>query len=124
MDNNETQSIDHVEFAKQVIGHLDSEALSDLVSVAQNQLEQTRELERQRDISELNRLAGKYGATLMWKKERRKRSTEKKAKVALPVKFRDPNNHDNTWTGRGPKPAWLRNYETQGHKTTEFMVSA
>src|SRR5690349_6415745 len=31
----------------------------------------------------------------------------RKARGAVPVKYRDPKNPENTWTGRGRMPRWL-----------------
>ena len=38
------------------------------------------------------------------------------------VKYRDPSNPANTWTGRGKKPLWLTALLEQGHKIEEFSV--
>lgn len=35
------------------------------------------------------------------------RKTEKSTKPAIALKFRDPENHDNIWSGRGARPRWL-----------------
>lgn len=31
-------------------------------------------------------------------------------KPSVPIKYRDPANSNNTWTGRGPRPKWVRDY--------------
>jgi DNA-binding protein H-NS len=41
----------------------------------------------------LNQVLGESGAT--------------KAKTPVPVKYRNPNNLEETWSGRGRKPRWL-----------------
>ena len=38
------------------------------------------------------------------------------------IKYRDPNNHNNTWTGRGVMPVWLRDLIQNGHDRSEFKV--
>lgn len=39
------------------------------------------------------------------------------------IKYRDPNNPENIWSGRGPKPPkWLKAYLDQGMKKEEFEV--
>ena len=35
------------------------------------------------------------------------KSRKSAAKGASPIKFRNPKNADETWTGRGRRPAWL-----------------
>jgi DNA-binding protein H-NS len=39
------------------------------------------------------------------------------------VKFRNPNNPDQTWVGRGKRPQWLRQALEQGAKLEEFSVA-
>lgn len=38
------------------------------------------------------------------------------------IKFRDPNNPDNTWGGIGKRPNWLREYVEAGRDVEEFRV--
>lgn len=38
------------------------------------------------------------------------------------VKYRDPANAENTWSGRGMPAKWLANYEAQGRSRDEFKV--
>lgn len=44
----------------------------------------------------------------------------KAAKIA--VKFRDPANPQNTWSGRGRQARWLAAFLKQGRKIEEFTV--
>src|ERR1700693_1039312 len=39
-------------------------------------------------------------------------------------KYRDPENPDQTWAGRGQAPRWLTAYESQGRKREEFLIGA
>lgn len=48
------------------------------------------------------------------------RHKPRKGKVM--VKFRDPANAENTWSGRGRPARWLAVYEKQGHKREEYAV--
>ncbi|WP_209425757.1 H-NS histone family protein [Pararhodobacter sp. SW119] len=38
------------------------------------------------------------------------------------VKFQDPNNPENTWSGAGRLPNWLKEAVKQGHEKEEFAV--
>ncbi len=38
------------------------------------------------------------------------------------VKFRDPQNPDNTWAGKGRKPGWLVQALAQGRSLEEFRI--
>lgn len=48
------------------------------------------------------------------------RARRGKSKAA--VKYRDPNNPDNTWAGRGRKPKWLEDALARGKKVEDFAV--
>lgn len=49
------------------------------------------------------------------------------AKAAKPqkikVKYRNPANHAETWSGRGRPARWLAAYEKQGQKREQFAVA-
>jgi DNA-binding protein H-NS len=38
------------------------------------------------------------------------------------AKYRDPANHDNTWSGKGKRPGWLREYIDSGRALEEFLT--
>ncbi|MBL1265492.1 H-NS histone family protein [Methylomicrobium sp. RS1] len=43
-------------------------------------------------------------------------------KVRPSIKYRDPNNHKNTWTGKGRIPRWLSAYINQGQSIDIFKT--
>jgi DNA-binding protein H-NS len=49
-----------------------------------------------------------------------KRGAGKKAKAAPSIKFRDDNG--NTWSGRGPRPGWLKTALEGGAKLESFAA--
>jgi len=48
----------------------------------------------------------------------RRRKPARKAKI----KYRNPQNPDETWTGRGMRPVWLREKLEQGAQLEDFKV--
>ena len=48
------------------------------------------------------------------------RGGRKGSKVA--VKYRNPKNPDETWTGRGRKPNWLTAALSKGQKIDSFLI--
>lgn len=40
----------------------------------------------------------------------------------LPIKYRDPVNENNVWSGRGRTPIWLVEYENEGKQASDFLV--
>lgn len=46
----------------------------------------------------------------------------KAVKTPASVKYRDPSNPENTWTGRGRKPGWLVEAEQAGRPLEDFAI--
>ena len=46
----------------------------------------------------------------------------KATRSAPVVKYRDTDNPENTWAGRGPRPAWLREKLDAGASIEDFAV--
>src|SRR5205807_3920428 len=38
-------------------------------------------------------------------------------------RYRNPNNHSETWSGRGKQPRWLAAALTKGHVIEEFKIA-
>jgi DNA-binding protein H-NS len=51
-------------------------------------------------------------------------TAKKKQKRKAQVKYQNPHNHAETWTGRGRPPKWLADFVEQGHKIEDFGVAA
>ena len=47
-----------------------------------------------------------------------------KKKTPPPIKYRNPDDKNQTWTGRGKKPKWIQTALDQGKKIEDFDVSA
>ena len=46
-----------------------------------------------------------------------------RAKGKVAIKYRDPNNHANTWTGRGRMPRWMAAATKGGKaKKDDFLI--
>jgi DNA-binding protein H-NS len=52
--------------------------------------------------------------------ENDKKMTRKGVKV--PIKYRDPMDSSNTWTGRGVTPRWLQTLIDSGRDRSEFEI--
>jgi len=86
------------------IDNMSSKELADLIEAASGKLAQQKEVEKAAVKAELTALAQERGFTVAELFGSEKAKTPR-AKVA-PV-YRDPENPENTWTGRGRKPKWL-----------------
>lgn len=43
--------------------------------------------------------------------------------VKIPIKYRNPDDVNQAWTGRGVKPVWLREKLAAGHDISEFTIN-
>ncbi|MGR3760426.1 H-NS histone family protein [Roseobacteraceae bacterium NS-SX3] len=90
--------------------------LKDDVSEALKSAEQR---ERQEALKAAEEAAAKYGFSLN-EIANGQRSGAKKTKAA--PKYRNPNNPDETWTGRGRKPHWVHAALTSGMDISELEI--
>ncbi|EOZ8645548.1 H-NS family nucleoid-associated regulatory protein [Acinetobacter baumannii] len=50
--------------------------------------------------------------------------TSRKERKKIDIRYKDPENPKNTWTGRGKQPIWLQGYIQQGRKIEDFLITA
>ena len=50
--------------------------------------------------------------------------TKKRGAASASVKYRDPNAPENTWSGRGKHPKWLKDNLAEGRSLEEFVVAS
>ncbi len=48
----------------------------------------------------------------------------KKTKSVSPAKYRHPENPEQTWTGRGRQPDWMKDALENGQSKDEFLISS
>ena len=70
--------------------------------------------------AEMEAIAAKAGLTLAEILGGKRGSSMKGSKV--PIKYRNPKDADETWTGRGRKPNWLTAALKKGQKIESFLV--
>ena len=49
-----------------------------------------------------------------------KKATKEKKPVA--IKYRNPKDHTQTWSGRGKSPRWLQEILNQGGSLDNFLI--
>ena len=92
--------------------------LIDLENRVKKAIVTAREREKTEALQELKAVAAKRGLSLNDIIGGARSS--KGSKVA--VKFRNPDNHEDTWTGRGRQPKWLVAALKKGSKLTDFAL--
>jgi DNA-binding protein H-NS len=93
---------------------LSASELQAIINNAEKALKDIHLNKRKEVITQIKDLAASIDATVDIH-ENDKKPVRKMSKVA--IKYRDPNNAENTWTGRGVMPKWLR-----GRERSEFEV--
>lgn len=83
-------------------------------AMAERQASERRELKEK-----LEALAAESGFSVT---ELFERSKGGRSKSAAFVKFRNPKDATQTWSGRGRKPGWLNEAEAKGQKIESFRV--
>lgn len=102
----------------------------ELSNLSLNELRQLRERldkelprrerqEREQAVERIYQIAHSLNmplSTLMSQKLPKQKSTQQ-------VQFRDPADSSHVWTGRGPRPAWLKQALSAGAKLDDFRAT-
>ena len=49
---------------------------------------------------------------------------KKRARASSTIRYRDPDVPENVWSGRGKRPAWLRDKLDQGYPLDQFLIGS
>jgi DNA-binding protein H-NS len=93
--------------------------LEELLSNAEKALRSRQRSRRKEIITQIKELAASIDMAVELHPAT-EQAVHKVNKVA--IKYRDPENHNNTWTGRGVMPVWMRNQIESGRDRSEFLV--
>lgn len=102
-----------------------SAEIQSMIEELQHTLKTRQKAEQASIVQQIRRLAASIGATVDIRFE--------DSETALPAgkrggkvapRYRNPANHDQTWTGRGIKPRWIQDYEAAGRHVNEFLISS
>lgn len=102
------------------IATLSENELAELIAKASRELEVKRQGKKRETIAQIKELAASIGVSVEISDGEKKATSRRGSSV--PVKYRDPDNSRNAWTGRGMKPRWLNAYLSQGRSLEEFQV--
>ncbi len=93
--------------------------LSNLIASAQTALREKQESKRKEVVDRIKELAASIGTKVEIGGANRG-SGLKGRKV--PIKFQNPKDPSQKWSGRGLKPKWLQNMLDEGHDMKDFEV--
>ena len=108
-----------IDFKKQ-LQSMSLKDLEDMISNAELVAKAKRIDTRQAKIKEITDLAAQINMRVVLSDINVKPS---KLGLKIAIKYRDPENIANAWTGRGVKPVWLRDKLEAGHDLSEFLIN-
>lgn len=95
------------------------EEIQKIIADAQAALIEKQKSERKETLAKIKSLADSIGVTVTIH-EAGKKTEKRQSSVA--IKYRNPNNASETWTGRGLKPKWVTALLSQGYSLESFSV--
>ena len=98
---------------------LSEEELNAVIAAAKNVLAEKQAEKRSAVLAEIRRLAASIGVEVTVGGETKK--AERKP-VRVAPKYRNPENSEQTWTGRGVAPKWMQAYLQAGREKSEFLI--
>jgi len=101
--------------------HLPLHELAELVQKAEKALAEKKKSERKNVIAQIKELADSIGVSVTIHESGVKAVSSRKGSKVAP-KYRNPSNPEQTWTGRGVKPRWLREFTDKGRKIEDFLI--
>lgn len=104
---------------KSNLTELSEAELAAMIENAQRALREKQEGKRKEVIAQIKELAASISVNVEIT-EPSKAAVRKGGRVA--VKYQNPANPSDKWTGRGMKPKWLRELLEQGRHLDEFAV--
>jgi len=94
---------------------LPTHELQQLANDIQWEMEHRRNEEIKQTAAQMKAMAAQMGMTV-------EQVLRIKTRQKTPVKYRNPEEPEQTWTGRGKRPGWLRDAINAGRDLEEFRV--
>jgi DNA-binding protein H-NS len=95
--------------------------LTDLLANAEKTLQERQMSKHKEVLAEIKALAASIGVSLEIANGPSKKAPARKG-AKVPIKYRNPENKSETWTGRGVTPKWLRSLMEKGKQLDDFRV--
>jgi len=111
---------------RKLINKLDMRDLKGLIKYAEQRQDKINEKQKKSLLSRFRDLAGEQGFSVddvlnMTSNDNNVTATGKPRRKYAP-KYANPNNSEQTWTGQGQTPVWLREEIAKGKAKEDFMI--
>lgn len=102
---------------------LSSKELGELAKKAEKMIQDRKDSNLKVIFDQISEIAKKNDLSIddiinLIEKNKNKRAVRKKVEI----KYRNPSNNLETWTGRGKKPKWLSSALSNGADISDFLV--
>ena len=104
----------------QDLASLSEHDLAALLATASRELAARRDARKRETMDTIRELARSIGADVRFLETETAGPSGRRAPV--PVKYRNPADPEQAWSGRGAHPKWLRALLEQGRSIEEFRV--
>ena len=101
---------------------LSLEELSELIATAQKALQERQKAHEKDIIRQIYALAESIGLKVSLHPIDAKSNVKSLKGSKAPIRYRNPLDHGQTWSGRGLKPKWLQSEIAAGHTLESFKV--
>lgn len=102
---------------------LSESELVDVIEDARKVLKEKQEAKRKEVLDQMKELGASIGVSVEVSEAPPQRRRSRRG-TKVPVKYQNPNDLSQKWTGRGLRPKWLQGFVDQGRDIKEFEVSA
>ena len=101
------------------LNNLSTTELQEIIANAESALKEKQASQRKEVYAQIKELAASVGATVEIYEPDKK---QPRKVVKVPPKYRNPDNAEMTWTGRGVTPVWMRTLIESGRDKSEFLI--
>lgn len=96
--------------------------LEALANEVEQEIQRKKGLAKKQLMADLERVAREAGVSLDDLFGQKAGSAAKKPRAAVAAKYRNPNNPEQTWSGRGRQPVWLAALLAEGTALASLAI--
>ena len=104
------------------LDHMSLSELQVLRAQVDQEIEARRVQVRKEGLEKIKSIAAEYGLSVDELKQISASGKVATKRGSVAPKYRDPNNAENTWTGRGRKPKWVESFLTHGGQLEQITI--
>jgi len=99
--------------------NLSESELQAVIENAENALKEKKTKKRKEVIAQIKELAASIGVSVSINEDS---AVAVKTVKKVAAKYRNPDDHTQTWTGRGVSPKWMQALIKAGRDKSEFLI--